>query len=114
MEPHRECGLDSEAVTLSCPSFLSIYITQISYGRDSSTKRELCGGYKPSDSKSLGSGTCYNEAFNSQLLADMAFECHGTFNCTFIVPTVPLSTDCDGLRREVKINHTCGKFCLEI
>ena len=83
-------------------------MTKVSYGRDSSTGREVCGGDKPNDFKSLGSGTCYDEAYNSQLLEEIASECHGTFNCTYYIPTTPLTQDCDGLRREVKINHTCG------
>ena len=108
MEPFKTCALDSEEVTLTCHSFLSIYVTKVSYGRDSSTGREVCGGDKPNDFKSLGSGTCYDEAYNSQLLEEIASECHGTFNCTYYIPTTPLTQDCDGLRREVKINHTCG------
>ena len=110
LEPQQNCVLDSEQVILTCPSFLRTYITEISYGRDSSTGRELCAGEKPDDAKPLSFGTCYDEDFNNQLLLDMAYECHGMFNCTFTVPTVPLSLACDGLRREVKINHTCGKF----
>ena len=109
MDRNKICTLDSEDVMLTCHSFLRIYVTAVTYGRDSATGRELCDGEKP-NGKSLGSGTCYNETHNAKLENDFAFECHGTYNCTFYVPTVPLSPDCDGLRREVRTEYICGTF----
>ena len=107
MDQNKVCSLDSEDVMLTCPSFLSIYVTAVTYGRDSATGKELCDGEKP-NGKSLGSGNCYNDTHNEKLENDFAFECHGTYNCTFYVPTVPLSPDCDGLRREVRTEYICG------
>ena len=110
--PVKQCYLDSEVATLTCSSFLDVYVTNVSYGRDSATGKELCGGDKPKDISSLGTGTCYNETYNDYLKSEMSFYCHGTYNCTFTIPTVPLTTDCDGLRREVNIEHICGELKL--
>ena len=109
MDHNKVCTLDSEDVTLTCNSFLRIYITGVTYGRDSATGIELCDGEKP-NGKSLGSGTCYNATHNEKLENDFALECHGTYNCTVYVPTVPLNPDCDGLRREVRTQYICGKY----
>ena len=109
MERNRICTLDSEDVMLTCNSFLRIYVTGVTYGRDSATGKELCDGEKP-NGNSLGSGTCYNETHNEKLRGDLGAECHGTYNCTYYIPTVPLTPDCDGLRREVRTEFICGKF----
>ena len=108
MDRNTMCTLDSEDVMLTCHSFLRIYITGVTYGRDSATGKELCDGEKP-NGKSLGSGTCYNETHNEKLKNDFAFECHNSYNCTFYVGTVPLTPDCDGLRREVRTEYICGE-----
>ena len=113
LEPYNQCAVSEDEMSITCSSFLSIYITEVSYGRDSATKREMCGGDSPSDFQSLGSGTCYDDAYNSQLQGEIASECHGTYNCTFHVPTTPLTEDCDGLKREIKVNYTCGEYFWE-
>ena len=110
VEPIKECYLDSEVATLTCHSFLNVYVTKVSYGRNSETGAVLCDGDKPNDFSSLGQGTCYNDTYNTYLKDQMGFNCHGTFNCTYQIPTVPLTTDCDGLRRETKIEYICGEY----
>ena len=112
LAPTEICALDSEDVQLLCHSFLSIYVDGVTYGRDSITGKELCGGDKPNDFQSLGSGTCYNETYNNQLKTELALECHGAYNCSYHIETVPLTSDCNGLRREVKIQYMCGRFQL--
>ena len=107
IEPTKVCYLDSEVVSLTCNSFLNVYVTNVTYGRDSVTAREVCDGDRPDDLKSLGTGTCYDQTFNDQLKYQMGLNCHGTFNCTYQIPTVPLTTDCDGLRRETRIDYIC-------
>ena len=77
IEPVKTCVLDSEDVILTCNSFMNVYVTDVTYGRNSSTAKNLCDGGKPPDSKSLGSGTCYDEGHNAQLLHNIAVECHG-------------------------------------
>ena len=110
IEPTNLCYLDSEVAELKCHSFLRVFVKEVTYGRDSATAKKLCDGEKPNDFQSLGSGTCYNETFNGILMAEMNSNCLGTFNCTYEIPTVPLTTDCNGLRRETKIEYICGKF----
>ena len=104
----KTCITDSEDIILTCNSFLSVYVTYVTYGRNSSTAKVLCDGDKSPDLKSLGSGTCYDDDFNAHLLYNLAYECHGLYNCTYYVPTVPLTPNCDGLRREVRVEHICG------
>ena len=106
--PNKLCALDAETVTLSCHSFLRVYITSVSYGRNSSSGSNLCDGEK--SDKSLGSGSCYNEDYNKQLLREISLDCHGKFNCTFKVPTLPLTEDCDTLKRELRVEYICGEF----
>ena len=109
LEPVKTCVLDSENIILTCKSFMSVYVTDVTYGRNSSTAKVLCDGEKPPDSKSLGSGTCYDDNHNAHLLHNIAVECHGQYNCSYNVPTVPLTTSCDGLKREVRVEHICGE-----
>ena len=63
--PNKLCALDAETVTLSCHSFLRVYITSVTYGRNSSSGGSLCDGEK--SDKSLGQGSCYNDEYNKQL-----------------------------------------------
>ena len=53
-------------------------------------------------------GSCYDDDYNQQLRGEIALQCHGTYNCTFYVPTVPLGDECIGLIRETKVNYICG------
>ena len=109
IEPNNVCYLDSEVAVLTCHSFLKVYVTNVTYGRDSATAKELCDGDKPNDFQSLGSGTCYNETYNDILRNEMAIHCHGSYNCSYEIQTVPLTSDCNGLRRETRIEYICGK-----
>ena len=53
-------------------------------------------------------GSCYDDDYNQQLRGEIALQCHGTYNCTFFVPTVPLGDECIGLIRETKVKYICG------
>ena len=105
---NKLCALDAETATLSCHSFLRVYVTSASYGRNSSSGSNLCDGEK--SDKSLGAGSCYNDEYNQQLLREITLDCHGKFNCTFKVPTLPLTEDCDTLKREFRVEYMCGEF----
>ena len=106
--PTKLCSVDAEIITLSCHSFLKVYVISVTYGRNSSSGKELCDGEKK-DEKSLGSGTCYSDEYNQQLRREISLECHGKFNCSFNVPTLPLTEDCDTLKREIRVEYICGK-----
>ena len=49
-------------------------------------------------------------AADALLLQEIAASCHGSYNCTHFVPTVPLGTCGDQLSREVKIEYLCGMY----
>ena len=110
-EPERMCALNSEEIELRCHTFLSVYLQSVTYGRNSSTGKELCDGEKPKDKKAPALN-CYDEDFNLNLLTELDYLCLGQFNCSFTIPTVPLDPVCDGLSREVRIEYLCGKFTL--
>ena len=110
-EPERMCALNSEEIELRCHTFLSVYLQRVTYGRNSSTGKELCDGEKPKDKKAPALN-CYDEDFNLNLLTELDYLCLGQFNCSFTIPTVPLDPVCDGLSREVRIEYLCGKFTL--
>ena len=53
---------------------------------------------------------CYNETFEMEVVGDLMSLCHGEFSCTYNILTVPLDPICDGLKREARIEFSCGKF----
>ena len=108
MAPLKMCALDSEDVTIQCPTFLKIFVNSVTYGRNSTLGKELCDGEKPKDNKSPAM-SCFNEDQNAQILSDLQGACHHNFNCSYSVLTVPLDPVCDGLRRETRIEYICGK-----
>lgn len=151
MEPEKKCGQDDADIILTCNSFLKIYVTEVAYGRNSTTKKQICDGDLPDDKNKLlvgkifylarnlvsydniqylwgrglpknfdfsavkyfllqlyFKGSCYDDDYNQQLRGEIALQCHGTYNCTFYVPTVPLGDECIGLIRETKVNYICG------
>ena len=76
--------------------------------RMAASKKELCDGASPPDSKAAPLD-CYDETINQELLTTARDLCRGHFNCSQEVPTLILSPACDGLKREYKIEYLCGK-----
>ena len=104
----EECGLDSEEISLTCPSFLNIYIKNVVYGRGPG--KELCDGDKPDDtSKPAGDKSCYNINKDIKVSNGLKTECHGKFSCSYTIPTLLLNVRCDGMRRELRLQYICGK-----
>ena len=102
----KTCALSSEDVKLTCPSFLIMYITKLTYGRNRSSEKVLCDGDRPNDLQKPHSD-CFNETFNTELKNQIALECHGGYSCSVSLPTVPLDPACDGMKREARIEHIC-------
>ena len=105
------CALNSEEIELQCHTFLSVYIKSVTYGRNSTLGKELCDGEKPKDSKAPAL-SCYDEDFNWSLLSDLDTLCLGRFNCSYLIPTVPLDPVCDGISRELRVEYLCGELLL--
>ena len=109
LQPEKMCALNSEEIELRCHTFLSIYIKSVTYGRNSTLGKELCDGEKPKDSKAPAL-SCYDEDFNWSLLSDLDTLCLGHFNCSYLIPTVPLDPVCDGISRELRVEYLCGEL----
>ena len=52
---------------------------------------------------------CFNETFEMEVITELEDLCHGEFQCTYTIPTVPLDPICDGMKREARIEFSCGK-----
>ena len=108
---HQGCAVNADLLTLSCPSFLSVYPLSLTYGRNASLKKTLCDGEHANDDKAPFQ-SCYDETVNRARLASLRSECSGLSSCSQEVPTVVLDPTCDGLRREMRVEHICGQYSL--
>ena len=108
LEPEKLCALDSEDLTIHCPSFLKIFVNSVTYGRNSTLGKDLCDGEKAKDSKAPAMN-CYKDDQNADLLTTLQSACHHHYNCSVSIPTVPLDPVCDGMRREARVEYICGK-----
>ena len=68
----------------------------------------LCDGDKPKDAFAP-SQDCYDDDVNTQLLESGRAECRGRYDCVTTVATLPLSQECDGKRREIRVQYSCGE-----
>ena len=103
------CAINSEDVEIKCHSFLSVFIEGFSYGRNATKGKELCDGEKKRDSKAPAMN-CFNETFEMEVVVELENICHGEYQCTYNIPTVPLDPICDGMKREARVEFSCGKF----
>ena len=55
---------------------------------------------------------CFNETFESEVVVELENLCHGDYQCTYNIPTVPLDPICDGLKREARIEFSCGESAM--
>ena len=103
------CAINSEDLEIKCHSFLSVFIESFSYGRNATKGKELCDGEKKRDSKAPAMN-CFNETFEMEVVVELENICHGEYQCTYNIPTVPLDPICDGMKREARIEFSCGRF----
>ena len=109
IDPEEMCGLDDEDITLTCPTFLTVFIKDVVYGRNAG--KELCDGEKPKDSfQPTGDVSCFDDSKSETVAQELKHECHGQFNCTYTVPTLQIGNACSGMRREVRVQTLCGKY----
>ena len=108
IEPEELCDLNDEDITLTCPTFLTIFINKVTYGRNPG--KDLCDGDKPKDTfKPAGDVSCFDDSKSEIVANALKSECHGEYTCTYTVPTLQIGEACSGMRREVKVETLCGK-----
>ena len=102
------CDLNDEDITLTCPTFLTVFINKVTYGRNPG--KDLCDGDKPKDTfKPAGDVSCFDDSKSEIVANALKSECHGEYTCTYTVPTLQIGDACSGMRREVKVETLCGK-----
>ena len=69
----------------------------------------LCDGDKPKDAFAP-SQDCYDDSVNTELLGTLRAECRGQYDCVTTVPTLALTSECDGKRREIRVQYSCGQL----
>ena len=69
--------------------------------------KKLCDGEKHDNFAPVNS--CYDDGVGNEVKQFIKSNCHGQFECTISIPTL-IITGCDGLRRELKTEHICGKL----
>ena len=106
LTPHSTCLLNEDPLELRCPSFLSLHISSVKYGREFAALKELCDGALPPDSQAPVQD-CQDPAVESDILADLQDLCLGRSNCSSTVPTLPLGSTCVGLVRELRLEWSC-------
>ena len=105
----HHCAVNADLLTVSCPTFLSVYPLSLSYGRNASLAKTLCDGEHADDDKAPFK-SCYDEEVNREMLASLRSACTGQSHCSQEVPTVVLHPTCDGLRREMRLEIICGEY----
>ena len=106
---HHRCAVNADTLELSCPTFLSVFPLSLTYGRNVSLQKTLCDGEHADDDKAPFK-SCYDEDVNRERLASLRAVCAGQSSCSQEVPTVLLDPSCDGLRREMRLEYTCGQY----
>ena len=75
----------------------------------------MCGGEKPKDNfQPAGGASCFDDGKSEEVANEFKNACHGSFNCSHTVPTLVLATACDGMKREMNLEHLCSKFKLKM
>ena len=110
LQPYQLCSVNADWLEVDCPSFLSVYFTKITYGRLSEAGKQLCDGNKPKD-VTRPTQDCFDDAINEDVKNDLVPQCHGGFNCSVNIPTIPFGViACDGMKREARIEYICGRI----
>ena len=95
-------------IALSCHTFLNVYPTRLTYGRNATLKKDLCDGLHAKDDKAPFRN-CFDENISRQRLSSLRSDCTGLSSCSQEVPTIVLDPVCDGLRREQRVEYICGE-----
>ena len=110
-EVESSCAIEGETLTLQCHSFLTVYVQKASYGRNADNGgRSLCNGTKGEDTEEVTADQdCLDEA---GITAEVRTACLGRTSCSSSVTEelASLGATCDGLKRELRTSHICGKL----
>ena len=89
-------------LSLTCPSFLSVYITTATYGREKG-EDQLCSGEKDRPPA--------EDCLSTEVVDRLRQQCLGLDNCTLTATEgmVDLGDTCTRQKKELKTNHTCGE-----
>ena len=104
---HSQCSIDGDILSLSCHSFETVFVTNLTYGRSAERGKDLCGGTKPPDDYEVPRD-CFDESVNRALINSTRALCTGQYECQQEVPTFPLQAVCDGKHREIMTEYICG------
>ena len=107
LEPVESCALADETVSLTCHSFLTVYLQSASFGRTAKAGKELCDGARDED-RAKPDEDCLETRAVLQKGRDL---CHGRSSCS-----LPVSADmadftgcmAADLKRELRTRHICG------
>ena len=103
----KQCVLDGDDLNLKCPFFLQIYVKNLTYGRDRLTEKNLCDGEQKDNF--APDNSCYDDNVHHSITTLLRHNCNGQYECSQTIPTEVL-TGCDGMRRELKVEHICSKL----
>ena len=107
LAPVDSCALTEETISLTCHSFLSVYLQSASFGRTEAAEEELCDGEKEDDRASPDKD-CLDTRAVLQQGRDL---CHGRSSCSLAVSQDMADfTGCmsEDLKRELRTSHICG------
>ena len=108
-----QCSLNEEILNLGCHSFLNVYVKDVTYGRNASNGFSLCGGSKTADILAPNED-CYDDTINSNLLNQIRSTCNGHHGCSPMIPSLSLSSACEGKRKEAVATFLCGLYLYDI
>ena len=96
------CALDGEMIKLECPTFLSIHVLAVTYGRQAGVTL-LCNGEKDK----APAVDCISTDLDIMLHND----CRGKYSCEQAVsPELAAFDNCDERKKELNIDYTCGNI----
>lgn len=106
-EYEQRCAADGDTLEIICPSFMSVFIKNSSYGRSiESSKKEMCNGKKDS---TLVVEDCQAE---NEVYSHLIGLCHGKSSCLIEISNnmTQFTAEClQNQTNELNILHSCGK-----
>ena len=64
VDSEEQCQVNGEVLSLSCNTFLNVYPTGLTYGRNATLKKDLCDGQHVKATMNLLKSTCFSLLFS--------------------------------------------------